>query len=48
MAAAELAKDKKNNKGFYRYVSQKSKVKASLTHPDEHDWKTSNKERGEG
>jgi len=29
---------KNNKKGFYRYVSQKRKVKESVPCPDEKDW----------
>jgi len=35
-----LARDAKNNeKGFYRYIHQKNKVKESTT-PDEQEWQT--------
>jgi len=30
-----LARNAKNNKGFYMYVSQKRKVKESIPRPDE-------------
>ncbi|KAK4829708.1 hypothetical protein QYF61_006083 [Mycteria americana] len=43
-----LARDAKNSKkGFYRYVSQKRKVKEGLP-PDEQDWQIRNNRRGEG
>jgi len=36
-----LARDvKNNNKGFYRYVRQKMKVKESILPLDEQDWQT--------
>jgi len=38
-----LARDTKNDKkGFYRYVSHKSKVKESVPPTDEQDWQTGN------
>jgi len=38
-----LSRDAKNNKeGFYRYASQKSKIK------DEQDWQIGNNGQGEG
>jgi len=44
-----LARNAKNNKkGFYRYVSQKSKVKESIPPADKQDWQTSKNGRGEG
>jgi len=46
-----LARDAKNNKGFYRYVSQKRLVKESdlyFFRSDEQDWQTDNNRRGEG
>jgi len=42
-----LARAAKNNKqDFYRYVSQKKKVKES-PYPDEQDWQTGSKRQGE-
>jgi len=44
-----IARDAKNSKkGFYGYVSQKKKIKESITPPDEQDWPTGNNGRGEG
>lgn len=37
-----LARDTKSNKDFYRYVSQKRRVKENVPHPDEHNWQTGN------
>jgi len=42
-----LARDAKNNKGFYRYVSQKRKIKESAP-PNKQDWQTGNNRQGEG
>jgi len=43
-----LARDTKNNKGIYRYVRQKRKVKESVPSPDEQDWQTGNNVQEEG
>lgn len=45
-----LSRDAKNNeKGFYRYVSQKREVKESALLPAaEEDWQTGNNGQGEG
>ena len=44
-----LARAAKNNKkGFYRYVSQKRKVKESIFPLDEQEWRPSISRQGEG
>ena len=44
-----LARAAKNNKkGFYRYVSQKRKVKESVFPLDEQEWRPSISRQGEG
>ena len=43
-----MARDtKNNNKGFYRHVNQKRKVKESVAF-DEQDWQTGDNGHGEG
>jgi len=39
---------KNNNKGLYRYVSQKMKAKESVPLYGERDWQTGNNGQGEG